>query len=264
MNKCLLRNSIALLALAGMTFGLATPSEASIVPYIIPAAAEISGSGGVMPGDAVATFDDGGTPGSVTLTLDLTDWTGGVGAGSAFAREWYFQTATDLSLATFSFSGPVGTLAIDLSAGAFDGQGTIFDWSVQFPTSGNENRFTAGEIVALTITLSGITAGTFAPGLTDPYGSGLRAQGLGGDGQNSGWFAGSVPEPASFVVWFLVGLSWAGSAWTHRYRRRWQKWQQEEAAAGVRRQGHADIENQLGLREAAVRATRGRAQRSER
>jgi len=40
-----------------------------------------------------------------------------------------------------------------------------------------------------------------------------------------------APEPASFIVWFLIGLSWAGSAWTHQYRRRWQKWQREEAMA---------------------------------
>ncbi len=43
-----------------------------------------------------------------------------------------------------------------------------------------------------------------------------------------------IPEPASFIVWFLIGLSWAGSAWTHQYRRRWKKWQQEEAAGVAR------------------------------
>ncbi len=42
-----------------------------------------------------------------------------------------------------------------------------------------------------------------------------------------------IPEPASFVVWFLIGISWVGSAWTHQYRRRWKKWQQEEAAAAA-------------------------------
>ena len=42
-----------------------------------------------------------------------------------------------------------------------------------------------------------------------------------------------IPEPASFIVWFLIGLSWAGSAWRCQYRRRWQKWQQEEAAAAA-------------------------------
>jgi hypothetical protein len=55
---------------------------------------------------------------------------------------------------------------------------------------------------------------------------------------------GAIPEPASFVVWFLMGLTWAGSAWTYRYRHRWQKWQREEeeaaAAAGIRAHNQAD------------------------
>lgn len=74
-----------------------------------------------------------------------------------------------------------------------------------------------------------------------------------------------TPEPASFVVWFLIGLSWAGSAWTYQYRRRWRKWQQEEAAgaASVHRQDQADrftglggqLEEQVGIRPAGRWAT---------
>ena len=68
-----------------------------------------------------------------------------------------------------------------------------------------------------------------------------------------------IPEPASFVVWFLIGLSWAGSAWRYQYRRRWKKWQQEEAAAARihrddqtgRFTGSTDqLEEQVGIRPA--------------
>ena len=68
------------------------------------------------------------------------------------------------------------------------------------------------------------------------------------------------PEPASFIVWFLIGLSWAGSAWRYQYRRRWKKWQQEDAAGAARIHGDDQggrftdcgdqLEEQVGIRPA--------------
>ncbi len=76
------------------------------------------------------------------------------------------------------------------------------------------------------------------------------------EGDGEGYHVLTLPEPASFIVWFLIGLTWAGSGWTYQYRRRWQKWQQEEAMAAEgctgnqpdRCAGHADqLEGQIAL-----------------
>jgi hypothetical protein len=83
--------------------------------------------------------------------------------------------------------------------------------------------------------------------------------------------AAHSPEPASLIVWFVIGLSWAGAAWRHQYRRRWQKWQQEEAMAGNGvcgpdlegrfAAGPAEVRQRLGAGPAARSAARGPAHR---
>lgn len=43
-----------------------------------------------------------------------------------------------------------------------------------------------------------------------------------------------APEPPAGLVWVLLGLTFAGSAWMYQYLRRWEQWDQEELAkAGV-------------------------------
>lgn len=44
-----------------------------------------------------------------------------------------------------------------------------------------------------------------------------------------------APEPATLIVWLLIGLTWAGSAWRYQYWHRWQRWEEQgaDAAAAV-------------------------------
>ncbi|MHC4402256.1 MAG: choice-of-anchor N protein [Planctomycetota bacterium] len=37
-----------------------------------------------------------------------------------------------------------------------------------------------------------------------------------------------APEPASWFVWCILGLTWAGSAWMYQYWSRWRRWEEEE------------------------------------
>jgi hypothetical protein len=101
----------------------------------------------------------------------------------------------------------------------------VTDFNNEFPAS--EWFDDAGQINAYTVSLSNWSGNIVYFDLYNHLA-----------GANRGKFAPfshdahlATPEPASFIVWFLVGLSWAGSAWTHQYRRRWQKWQREEAMA---------------------------------
>lgn len=40
-----------------------------------------------------------------------------------------------------------------------------------------------------------------------------------------------TPEPASFILWFLIGLTWAGRGWAYQYWHRWRRWDGERTAA---------------------------------
>ncbi len=42
--------------------------------------------------------------------------------------------------------------------------------------------------------------------------------------------ANIIPEPASYLVWLLIGLTWAGSAWVYQYRSRWRQRERNRVA----------------------------------
>ncbi|MFH1920972.1 MAG: choice-of-anchor N protein [Planctomycetota bacterium] len=42
-----------------------------------------------------------------------------------------------------------------------------------------------------------------------------------------------IPEPAAYLVWLLIGLTWAGSAWMYKYSARWRELEKETAFAAV-------------------------------
>ena len=44
-----------------------------------------------------------------------------------------------------------------------------------------------------------------------------------------------APEPVTLLVWLLLGLTWAGSAWRYQYWHRWRRWEEQ----GV--EGEADL-----------------------
>ncbi len=203
---------VALLAL-GMSLGVTSQSSASLT-YTVPADSEVSGLTTVMPGDAVATFANAGTD-TVTLTLDLTDWTGSEQADTAYLAAWYFQYNGDSDNLTFTYNSTSVAEYTGYTGDfpTFDGlKPPPFQFSLSFATGSSKNRFTAGEIVTFTITGTGLTCDDFYDPNVDPVWlqSGTRARGLDipelgedGEGEGSGWFT-TVPEPGSAIVWSVM------------------------------------------------------------
>lgn len=153
------------------------------------------------------------TPGSVDLTLDVTNLT-----GSEFVFEWLFNLDPALDPNALIFSEPIKTGAfedptINTGENAFiaDGDG-LFDIQVEFYTSdGPSKRFGAGDAVQYTITgIPTLTASSFDfLSEQDGGGQGLypTAAKVGGIGSHndSGWI--SVPEPTTLSLLLVAGLA---------------------------------------------------------
>jgi hypothetical protein len=171
-----------------------------------------------------ATFDDGNTPGSVTLTLSASGLT-----GTEFVRGWYFNldpslNPTSLAFNKVSSSGSFASPAISTGVDAFkaDGDGR-YDIRFRFATDGGcSTRFGPGDVLTLEITgISTLTAHSFEflslpDGGNGPFVSAAHIQGIGPDGEGSGWIA--VPEPSSMAL-AVVGLGAAAVAGVRRRRK---------------------------------------------
>jgi len=162
---------------------------------------------------ATAVFDDGGSAGSVTLTINL------------FANEvtaFYFNVDDSIGGGSLSIVGTdtsavsssVVTTGTDFKKADADGW---FDIYIDLPPPGGD-RFTAGETLVYTITGAGIVASDFnfqsTPDLVDPNGpfyAAAKFQST-GDGTQSAWVA-AVPVPAA--VW-LFGSALGFLGWTKR------------------------------------------------
>ncbi|HMQ16165.1 MAG TPA: hypothetical protein PKC49_09345, partial [Phycisphaerae bacterium] len=142
----------------------AVAGHAAIIKFEL----SIEFSGATPPAGAApwltATFDDGGTPGSVDLTLETTNL-----VSNEFVFSWLFNLDPVLDPTSLSFSAPSKTGAftdpvINTGVDAFmaDGDGK-FDIEVVFNSAGGPaNRFGAGDSVKYTITgIAGLTAASF-------------------------------------------------------------------------------------------------------
>jgi len=180
-------------------------------------------SGGTAPAGATpwltATIDDGGTPGSVTLTLEATNLT-----GSEFVSGWYLNLDPSLNPTSLVFSSPTKTGTFDdptISSGAnafkADGDGK-YDILFGFATSGSGggvHQFGVGDSVQYTVTgIGSLVAASFNfPSSPDgghgPFLTAAHVQSI-GEGSDSGWV--TLPEPVTLGLMALgfVGLAAAG------------------------------------------------------
>ena len=200
--------------LVGLVFAAAASgtAQAGSITFLM----DYEFSGGTPPEGTppwlAATFDDDGTAGSVVMTLTTTNL-----PGTEFVREWYFNLDPTLDPTDLAFSAPTktGTFAdptVSTGTDAFkaDGDGN-YDILVAFDNAPPANRFTAGDAVEYTITgIGSLTAASFnflsAPaGGHGPYLTAAHVQGIGEDGEDSGWV--TTPEPAT-VALVAGGLAW--------------------------------------------------------
>ena len=160
-----------------------------------------------------ATFDDGGTAGSVNLTVvaaNLTD--------QEFVFEWLFNLHPSLDLGILDFGAPIKTgvfagPTINIASDAYmaDGDG-FFDIQLLFSNSdGGDSRFGVAEALAYNITdggLNTITADSFhvwsfEDGGTGEYITAAHVGGIGPSDNLSGW----VPEPGALSLLAIGGLA---------------------------------------------------------
>ncbi len=196
---------------AGVMFLLLVVSGAGGSVLSIDLDTEISGAQsptGALPW-LRAEFDDGGTAGSVELTLTAVNLT-----GTEFVALWLFNLDSALDVTQLVFSAPTKTGSfvtptISLSAGAFkaDGDG-FFDIKIAFTTSsdGGESRFGVGDAAVYTVTgiptlwASSFNVPSSPGGGAGEYNTIARVRSI--DESGSGWVAS--PEPATLGM-LLVG-----------------------------------------------------------
>ena len=167
-----------------------------------------------------ALFDDGGSSGSVTLTLTVA---GTVGAAEVTAVYLNVDdTIGDLAYGTNTGTGPDASISISQDTHKAGNDG-LFDILFDLPPPGSD-RFTAGETLVYEFTGTGLVASSFNfwstpdPSELDPSGPFLGAAKFAttgsastycadGIGECSDW-VGAVPVPAA--VWLfgsgLLGL----------------------------------------------------------
>ncbi|MHC4177090.1 MAG: hypothetical protein ACYSWU_06270 [Planctomycetota bacterium] len=164
-----------------------------------------------------ATIEGGA--GSVTLTMDA----GGL-TGDEFVSQWLFNFDPDIQVESLNIEHASGKMAASVTTGADSqhaGGGTLFDIAFDFPKP-KKKRFGPGDVSVYTIELAGIEPGSFdaesvAPGGQYPLVTAALIQGIGPDGEQSGWIATPNPEPSTFIIWSLLGaLGLAAGGWRRR------------------------------------------------
>jgi len=157
-----------------------------------------------------ATFNDGGSSGSVVLTISAAGLT-----ADERVKGVYFNLDPSINPTNLVFSAPTksGTFddpAISKGANAYkaDGDG-YYDILIEFTEDGAPLAFNGGESVSYTITLASLTANSFdflsAPGGgAGQYNTAAHIQSLGTSG-DSAWI--TTPEPATMCLLGLGALA---------------------------------------------------------
>jgi PEP-CTERM motif len=213
---------IATFALIGAAIA-AAPASATVITFNLNTVLE----GDTPSGFPTMTFDDGGSSGTVTLTIDAEGLSGQEFISAVLFNYADAATAADLVFTRTGGDGPAAGFTISQVADGENSPGNngLFDIEFDYDTSnsgGGINRFDADELLTFSIVGDGITAGDFnvdsAP--EGPDGDTnfaiARIQGIGpngegsasvGDGDGGGGGGGGipVPEPAAIGL-FGLGL----------------------------------------------------------
>lgn len=197
-------------------FGLAGVANAGMIQLVLDN--EVSGSGGELTSPLIVTIDDGGTAGSVVITID---WSANTNPAEYLAALYLnFDPALSGLLGDLVLTDTSGPATSSFSTGenAFQADGVgLLDILIEWPTN-EADRFNGGETYVGEITDDGagvILASSFEFLSADPKGGQCavaRARGLGEGGENSGWFdcdldEEEIVEPGSLALFGLgIGL----------------------------------------------------------
>ena len=199
---------------AVVIYACSFPAFATIVSFDMSAAFPGAGVPVSPPPWMTATFDDGGSSGTVILTISVPGLTG----NGQKVDSVYFNLAEGLDPTQLVFSNPtilaggVQNIVVDhtgYNSYQADGDG-FYDVRLSFDTDGPARAFNGGDVIQYTIALASLTANSFnflsdpAPGGgSGPYKTAAHLQGV-VSGGGSAWV--TIPEPATIAILGLGAL----------------------------------------------------------
>jgi hypothetical protein len=201
---------------------------------------EFSGSGATFTGQIVVTFANAGAN-TVTMTIDAS---GAAPTSTGKIDQLNFNVVNSIiTPSTISSSPPinvvgsVGSATFSTNDNGSSGPNTpfkadgdgYFDLVYQFPTAASADPFSLGEVIAFTLTGTGLTENAFndvSVGGGDPTKTGFyiaaHVQSVNGPGLPSGWFSGDpvspTPAPSSLIL-LALGSGLTGLVTVLRMRR---------------------------------------------